>query len=126
MSNRALALIDEKQRDGWRGFIEVLFPTLLHTSGYTMLDFGGDGKFVPAGRKNVSYTSGSTKDGHLNPFCSIRWRPSRARGGLRKNTLYHPVKPDAGGQTLKERIGYFLFWTENFFLEKLNIPLRRY
>ena len=126
ISNRALALIDQKQRDGWRGFIEVLFPTLLHISGYTLLDFGGDGKFIPAGRKNVSYTSGSTMDGYLNPFCSIRWRPSRSRAGMRKNTIYHPVKPGSGGQTLEERIGYFLTWTVNYFREKLNMPLRSY
>ncbi|MDD1705763.1 MAG: DUF3405 domain-containing protein [Methanoregulaceae archaeon] len=124
ISNRALALIHGKQKNGWRGFAEVLFPTLLEISGYTLLDYGGDGEYTPPGLKNISYTSGSTRDGSLNPFCTVRWRPSRAKAGIRRNKIYHPVKPPSMMEPLSNRIRFFTRWAWNYMCEKLYGPTR--
>jgi hypothetical protein len=120
ISNRALALIHEKQKNGWRGFAEVLLPTLLDNSGYTLLDCGGDGEYTPPGLKNTAYTSGSTRDGYLNTFCTLRWRPSRARAGMRRNKIYHPVKPEAAREPLRKRIQSFTEWTWTYIREILT------
>jgi hypothetical protein len=119
ISNRALAVIHEEQRDGWQGHPEVLIPTLLVNRGYTLLDFGGDGEFVMPSLRNTFYTSGSTKDGVPNPFCTVRWRPSGSRVGIRKNKIYHPVKPESGLEPLKERLLFFTRWTRHYLSEKL-------
>jgi len=124
ISTHALALLHEKQKDGWQGFIEVLFPTLLEYNGYTLLDFGGNGEYTPDGHKNTAYTSGSTKDGSLNPFCTMHWRPSGARAGIRRNMIYHPVKPDAIREPLKKRIEYFKGWTGMYIRERLSGYIR--
>jgi hypothetical protein len=127
ISNRALALVHEKQKNGWRGFAEVLFPTLLENGGHTLLDFGGDGEYTPAGRKNTSYTSGSTNDGSLNPFCTMHWRPSMARAGMRRNKIYHPVKPQAMREPLKKRIQYCREWMGKYIhqiLRRIRTRLR--
>lgn len=114
ISNRALARVHHAQLKGWRGHPEVLLPTLISTGGYTVRDFGGDGDFVEAGEKNRFYTSGSTPDGVISPFCTLRWRPSRARPGLFGNRLYHPVKPVSMSERPGERIRFFLHWTRNW------------
>jgi len=119
ISRRALSLIHAAQEDGWRGHPEVLLPTLLHTGGCSLLDFGGDGPYAPAGRKNTAYTSGGLADGSLNPFCTVRFRPSRARAGLRSNKLYHPVKPAAAMEPLRARIECFWHWTFGYLCEGL-------
>jgi hypothetical protein len=93
LSRRALAYLHAAQLDGWRGHPEVEFPTLLHEGGFRLLDFGGDGPFVPPGRRNRAYTCRGTRSGKLSPFATVTFRPSRARVGWRRNKLYHPVKP---------------------------------
>jgi len=110
ISKRALALIHDKQRNGWRGYPEVLLPTLLDMGCCTLLDFGGDGEFVPPDFRNRFYTSGSAA-GLLNPFCTMRWRPSRTRTGFYRNTLYHPVKPRAMREPVGDRLRFFARWT---------------
>ena len=119
MSNRALEFMHTAQREGWRGIYEVTFPTLLHEAGFTLLDFGGDGEFTLPGLRNKFYSSGSTRDGLPNPFCTMRWRPSRARAGTRKNKIYHPVKPVSMMEPLNERTMFFVRWTWNYICEKL-------
>jgi hypothetical protein len=119
ISNRALALIHNNQQEGWRGYPEVLLPTLLAESGYTLLDFGGDGKFVLPGYKNRFYTSGSA-GGLLNPFCTMCWRPSRLRPGIRRNKIYHPVKSKLGLEPVKERFLFCTRWTWKYLSEKLT------
>jgi hypothetical protein len=119
ISNRALALIHDAQQNGWRGYPEVLLPTLLDNSGYTLLDCGGEGKFTPPGLRNTFYTSAST-GGLLNPFCTMRWRPSRARAGIYRNKIYHPVKPKSMMEPLIERIIFFARWTWKYICEKLS------
>lgn len=117
ISNRALAWIHSALEDGWRGYPEVVLPTLLYTNGYTLLDFGGDGEFTVPGAENRCYTSGSTRDGVPNPFCTMRWRPSRAKAGIYRNKIYHPVKPSSMMEPLGERIRFFTRWTGNYIRE---------
>jgi hypothetical protein len=114
ISNRGLVFIDREQRDGWEGFNEVSLPTLLHNGGYRILDFGGDGDFTLPQLKNRTYTSHGLKDGWLNPFCTMRWRPSRVRAGLRKNKLYHSIKPRSMTEPLGERLRYLSLWMQSF------------
>jgi hypothetical protein len=120
ISNRALSFIHHAQQDGWKGHQEVLIPTLLDTSGYTLLDFGGNGEFALPHLRNRFYTSGSTRDGVENPFCTMRWRPSRRRAGIHRNKIYHPVKPKSMLEPFKERIGFFTRWIGNYLREKLK------
>ena len=119
ISKRALTLIHDKQRNGWRGYPEVLLPTLLDVSGCSLLDFGGDGEFVPHCLRNRFYTSGSAA-GDLNPFCTMRWRPSRARAGFRRNKLYHPIKPLTMREPAGDRLRFFTRWVRKYIREKLN------
>ena len=120
ISNRALSLVHAALSDGWQGHPEVLIPTLLKNGGCTLLDFGGDGDYTPAGMKNAWYTSGSTRLGALSPFCTLRFRPSRGRAGIRRNKIYHPVKPVAAREPLRERIWYFREWTGRYIREILS------
>ena len=114
ISNRALFLIHNAQQDGWRGHPEVLIPTLLYNRGYSLLDFGGDGDFTPPGLRNKTYTSHGLKNGLLNPFCTMCWRPSRDKAGLRRNKLYHPIKPKWMMESIKEKLKYLYTWTREF------------
>jgi Protein of unknown function (DUF3405) len=92
ISNRALRYLHESQVDGWRGYPEVSFPTLLLRHGYTLLDIGGSGEFVAPGYENRFYTSRAARDGYMGYFGSVRYRPARAAVGSKADTLYHPVK----------------------------------
>lgn len=87
LSNEAIAFIDQKHREYWRGHEEVLIATLLHNNGFSLRDFGGSGKFVLPDDLNKFYI-----DGAANKDKSMRWRPSFERPGRGKNKLYHPVK----------------------------------
>jgi hypothetical protein len=92
ISNRALRYLHDALVDGWRGYPEVLFPTLLLDRGYTLLDIGGAGEFVAPGYENRFYTSRAGRDGYMGIFGTVRYRPARAAVGSRADTLYHPVK----------------------------------
>jgi hypothetical protein len=120
ISNRALSFIHSAQQDGWQGHQEVLIPTLLDHGGYTLLDFGGDGTFTLPHLRNRFYTSGSTRDGVENPFCTMRWRPSRSRAGIFRNKIYHPVKPASMMEPVHERFGFFTRWIRNYIREKFK------
>lgn len=115
ISNRALAFIHQEQQDGWQGFNEVLLPTLLHEGGYRIMDFGGDGDFTPPGLTNKTYTSHGLKNGLLSPFCTMHWRPSSDHAGLRRNKLYHAIKPLPMVESVKERWRYLYTWARCFF-----------
>lgn len=100
ISARALRFLDHELRTGWHGHHEVLLISLLLRSGYSVLDFGGDGVFAPPGLRNRVYTSAHTQDGSLNAQeGTIGYRPIRITPGRLRNKLYHPVKPedDLGG-----------------------------
>jgi hypothetical protein len=94
ISNRALSFLHREIPTGWRGHHEALVTTVLHHYGFTLLDFGGDGPFVPPELRNKTYTSYSSKDGRLsNNAGTVRYRPPRDKCGPLKNKIYHPVKP---------------------------------
>jgi hypothetical protein len=79
ISKSALEYIDHCLRNGYSGHHEVLLPTLLNKQGFTIADL-------------------SNEDNHLTPwfsFCTLRtmrWKPVFLFTGIKKNTLYHPVK----------------------------------
>jgi hypothetical protein len=92
-SNASLSFLDESLGDGWCGHNEVIWPTLLHHNGFTIMDIGGKGRFTPSGMEESFYTeSESTNNGALDSG-TMRYRPSFWRVGREKNKLYHPVKP---------------------------------
>ena len=115
ISNRALEFLHVEQQDGWQGFNEVSIPTLLNHGGYRILDFGGDGDFTLPELKNRTYTSQGLKDGLLNPFCTMHWRPSSDRAGLRRNKLYHSIKPRRMIEPFTEKLRYLDIWMQSFF-----------
>jgi len=79
ISNRALALLHQSLIEGWAGHHEVVMPTLFHSNGLSIADFGGEGRFVPEGQQNKFYTNESMT--HL-PIVL----------GKELNRLYHPIK----------------------------------
>lgn len=91
VSARALAAIDQAYRQGWGGHCEVTWPTIIHRSGLSITDIGGDGPFVPAARRNLFYTN-TPSDKDLQPG-SLVFRPARFRAGSGRGQLWHPVKP---------------------------------
>jgi hypothetical protein len=100
MSRRALELLETKAKEGWGGHFECLVPTLLRDNGYSLVDFGGDGRLVPQGFRNRYYTSFSWRDGTLEHFGSMRFRPSFPSPFLlKRQALYHPVKAYSGPPT---------------------------
>jgi hypothetical protein len=114
ISNRALKFLHEAHLEGWGGFFEVFFPTLLDSNGFTLLDFGGDGEFTPPGHKNRFYTSYSGPAGTLIHLGTIRWRPPRSTPGGRKNKLYHPVKPPLPTTKPENSLRCFVGWSKVF------------
>jgi hypothetical protein len=92
LSGRALALLDKVLSDGNSGHYEVLIPTVLHHYHYSIVDFGGQGTFVPTKLQDKFYLnlSSSLED----EMGTMRFRPSFQAKDLKlKNKLYHPVKP---------------------------------
>jgi hypothetical protein len=92
-SQAALKFIHASMLDGWRGYPEVVLPTLLEENGFSVFDLGGDGEFTPDALRNRSYTSRATSNGYMSPLCTMRYRPGRSAPGELPNKLYHPVKP---------------------------------
>ena len=115
ISKRALEYMHQVQIEGWQGHPEVLYPTLLLKGGFSLLDFGGSGDFVPPGYGNRFYTSYSLKTGGLVTFGTVRFRPSRKKAGKRKNTIYHPVKPSPFVEPVWKKISMtFAEWKKDF------------
>ncbi len=94
ISKAALIFLDTCLKNGWIGHNEVIIPTLLHREGYTLMDFGGTGKFTPPELMNKFYTS----SGHstLRGDGTLRYRPVFSEIGNEEDKLYHPVKPIPG------------------------------
>ena len=93
ISNQAMSFMHECLSDGWFGHTEVLFATLLYNNGFTIEDFGGTGRFCEKENINRFYTIG--KHNHVGRVWpgTLRFRPPHYIYGLRKNKIYHPVKP---------------------------------
>jgi hypothetical protein len=92
ISAKALQFIHNALINKWAGHHEVLLPTLLYYNQFRLLDFGGQGNFVPKNNNNRFYTSASDPKGDLNEG-TMRYRPVWNEPGEEKNKLYHPVKP---------------------------------
>ena len=103
LSASALQYLHRMHLSGWRGHNEVLLPTLLSHAGFSLLDMGGDGPFVPKGLKNRYYTSYSRPDGKLYMLGTMRFRPSYRRPGRTPGYLYHPVK-DIAARGMRETL----------------------
>lgn len=81
ISARALKFIHEALLDHWKGHHEVLLPTLLYNNDFTIMDFGGKGRFAPPSFRDKLYAPET-----------YRHRPAFSEVGKLKNKLYHPVK----------------------------------
>jgi hypothetical protein len=92
ISNEALAYLIDELRTGWWGHYEVTFPTLIYHSQYKLMDLGGDSVFTPDALRYRMYTS-KTKDKKNLNYGTFRFRPPYYLYGLKRNHLYHPVKP---------------------------------
>lgn len=93
ISNKALAYLHQSMEDGWRGHSEVLMPSLLSGNNFTLMDFGKNDTLVPGNNHaNFYSTCLSGRRSKTNNY-TVRYRPYFLIWGLRKNKLYHPVKP---------------------------------
>lgn len=91
ISSGALKFLSTYLLNGTKGHYEMLYPTLLHRHSFSLLDFGGDGSFVPDELKNKFYISSDKNNKNLNSG-TMRFKPPFLVYGLRKNKLYHPIK----------------------------------
>jgi len=115
ISNKALTYLHESFLDGWIGHLEVLIPTLLHNNGFELEDFGGSGKFCQKENINRNYIgSENNLDGVLD-HGTMRYRPHLIYLGLKKNKLYHPIKP------VKDTVKYYLKRFNRLLKRKIRI-----
>lgn len=94
ISRRALSYLDSFLKAGNRGHHEILIPTALYHSSFTLADFGGSGEFVPAAFREKFYWSDFR--GYGIPGGTMRFRPAfddRVRE-LVRDKLIHPLKPE--------------------------------
>jgi hypothetical protein len=92
VSKASLSFLHQSLSDGWCGHNEVLWPTLLHHNGFTIMDIGGKGRFTPPGVKDNFYTESESTTHGILECGTMRYRPSFWRVGQEKNKLYHPIK----------------------------------
>jgi len=91
ITDRALEAIDAAYRRGWAGHHEMTWPALLDLAGMRIRDIGGSGPFVAPEDRDQRYIDRSPGDFSKNgSFGTMNFRPFP---GLRKNVLWHPVKP---------------------------------
>ncbi|NII83152.1 beta-1,6-N-acetylglucosaminyltransferase [Pedobacter sp. SG908] len=92
ISRAALAYIDQCHLNGWSGHFEVLLPTLLKSAGFSIAEFGGEGKYVLPGCTNFFYNA-SRPDKLGNVLTgSMRYRPVIKAEEMTEALIYHPVK----------------------------------
>ncbi len=92
ISNAALATLHRQLLAGWQGHHEVLIPTLLNFAGHSLMDFGGDGKYVPSSWRNRFYENPGTGAVIASDTSTVRYRPLIDKLEMNKPLLYHPVK----------------------------------
>lgn len=95
LSRRGFECLRDGVANGWNGFLEGMIPTLLHSSGLSVADIGGDGSFVPEGFQNRFYTSSHNQQGSLYNVGSMRYREAIPFPRIFPGRLYHPVKPES-------------------------------
>ena len=91
ISGRALDVIDRYYQDGWSGHSENMWATILKHAGMTVVDIGGNGKYVADEDRNQRYY-GLPNDG-FEKNGSFGTMNIRLRAGRRKDVLWHPIKP---------------------------------
>ncbi len=85
LSHRAMQFLNEKMREGHKGHHEVLIPTLLHTNGYTLEDFGANANY--GNKQHEPFYIGEGK------VSSMRYRPLiKDEEIIQPDCLYHPCK----------------------------------
>lgn len=118
ISKAALDALQQAYRDGLGGHYEITVPSIAAHAGLVVEDIGGNGPFVrPQNRNRFYFARGSTSSHSPGSFV---FRPAPKVLPYR-NTLWHPVKPDAvplwhplrmGGSPLKtlvERLKPFIW-----------------
>lgn len=100
LSNRAIGMLIDRQREGWSGHAEVLVPSLVKFSRMKLLDVGGTGKFTKRTEVNRFYTGANLHRKGILDEGTFRYRPPHDSWGERPNTLYHPVKGIADTQPI--------------------------
>jgi hypothetical protein len=91
-SKRAMSIMDSAYREGWTGHCEITWPTILRSAGLNIEDIGGNGEFVSDRNRGKFYVNSPVSHNH-DPgtfvFRPFKWPIPR----LRRNMLWHPVKP---------------------------------
>lgn len=92
ISNHALYFLNSLLKNGNKGHHEVLIPSILYYYKYKIIDFGGEGEFVPIGFENRFYLSASGN--HSVSGGTMRFRPSFNNNIVNEiqNKLIHPLK----------------------------------
>jgi hypothetical protein len=93
LSNRAVDCLKAFYADGWSGHYEVLFSSMLSRAGLSVVDIGGKGAFTPAIWRGKHYTAAPPRRKGIHRNTTLRVLPARLFLGLKKNHLYHPIKP---------------------------------
>lgn len=92
ISSHALSFLNSFLKSGNRGHHEVLIPSILYHFKYKIIDFGGEGRFVPTGFEDKFYLS--TYFDHNISGGSMRFRPLFNKVIINElsNKLVHPLK----------------------------------
>ncbi len=114
ISKEALLDLHNSLKDGWIGYLEMLIPTLLHEHGFKLEDFGGSGKFTNEKNFNKNYLGSPENINGTLDYGTMRYRPHIIYLGLKKNTLYHPVK------SVKSRLTYYFVRAKRILMKKIK------
>lgn len=90
-SRAAVNAVDAAYRAGWGGHCEVTWPTIVRRAGLRIEDMGGNGPFTASANRGRFYTNNPTA-WSLGPG-GFTYKPARYGAGLKRNMLWHPVKP---------------------------------
>jgi len=90
ISKRALVYLELKMQQGWKGHHETLMPTLLFDAGFTLLDFGGSGRF--SNEINNYYKVSICSLNDFEHYTTLRYRPLISIEEITDKLIYHPVK----------------------------------
>lgn len=92
LSSAAFRCIDTRYREGTAGHFEMTLATCCFLDGLAIEDIGGNGPFVRPHNRNRFYfcTPGSFSHSPGN----FVFRPVMRHTLNRRNTLWHPIKPD--------------------------------
>ncbi len=85
---------------GWRGHLEIVWPSIIGTAGLSIADIGGDGPFTPADRIDRHYRGNCDSPDSFD--FTHRFSPPRGQRYfvdapelfLYPNQIYHPIKAE--------------------------------